>query len=221
MYERKLEGRVLKFGHAGMLVHNSFVMYDHQTDSLWVHVTGEAFHGPLKGKKLKFVPSTVTTWAKWKERYPHTLVLPGRRRDTFMGTYDGMESTRNLGLSVVVRFKAKLYPFDALAEEPIVNDRFNGKAVVVVYAKGERTATAWERSVAGRTLTFAWAEQTDKLGNRLLRDRETGSVWSWLTGEAVSGPLRGSSLPQLTYNPILNDRFKIFYKGAPVHGERG
>ena len=88
-----------------MLFKNSFLMYDHQTDSIWVHVTGEAFHGPLKGKKLKFMPSTVTTWEKWKARYPHTLVLPGRRSETFMGIYDGMKTTRGLGLSVLVRFQ--------------------------------------------------------------------------------------------------------------------
>lgn len=219
MYERELDGRVLSFGHAGMLFKNSFLFYDHQTNSIWVHVTGEAFHGPLKGKKLKFMPSTVTTWEKWKARYPQTLVLPGRRSETFMGIYDGMTTTRGLGLSVVVRFKAKLYPFAALLKRPVVNDRFNGVAVLVVYSKGAKTATAWKRVLDGRRLTFSRAEAKDRFGNRLLRDRETGSIWSWLTGEAVSGPLRGRRLGQLTYHPILNDRFKAFYQKAPIFGD--
>ncbi len=199
-----------------MLWQNSFLMYDHQTDSIWVHVTGEAFHGPLKGKKLKFMPSTVTTWEKWKERHPHSLVLPGRRSETFMGVYDGMESPRGLGLSVVVRFKAKLYPFAALLRTPVVNDRFNGVAVLVVYSGGAKTATAWNRALDGRPLSFAAAEEKDRFGNRLVRDGETGSVWSWLTGEAVSGPLRGRRLGHLTYHPILTDRFKAFYKQSPI-----
>ena len=219
MYERELEGRVLRFGHAGMLYQNSFMMYDHQTNSIWVHVTGEAFHGPLQGKKLKFMPSTVTTWEKWKERYPRTRVLPGLRSESFMGTYDGMTSPRNLGLSVVVRFKAKLYPFATLLKTPVVNDRFNGVSVLVVYAGGAKTATAWKRELDGRRLTFSLAEEKDRFGNRLLRDGETGSVWSWLTGEAVSGPLRGKRLGQLAYNPILNDRFKAFYREGPIFGE--
>lgn len=222
MYDRRLDGRVLRMGHAGMLYENSFVMYDHQTDSLWIHVTGEAFFGPLKGKKLAFIPSTVTTWEKWRERYPHTLVLPGRRRETFMGVYDGFHSLRNLGLSVVVRFRAKLYPLETLALHPLLNDVFLGQPVLVVYSDRERTATAWSRTVEhparGRLdLRFVWSPRRDSLGNRLLEDRETGSVWSWLTGEAVSGILAGTRLPQLTYNPILIDRFRIFYPGAPVY----
>ena len=219
MYDRELEGRVLRFGHAGMLYQHSFMMYDHQTNSIWVHVTGEAFHGPLKGKKLQFMPSTVTTWEKWKEAHPHSLVLPGLRSESFMGIYDGMSTTRDLGLSLVVRFKAKLYPFAALLKTPVVNDRFNGVNVLVVYAAGAKTATAWNRGLDGRRLTFSMAEQKDRFGNRLLRDGETGSIWSWLTGEAISGPLRGKRLGQLTYNPILNDRFKVFYQEGPIFGE--
>ena len=181
MYERELEGRVLRFGHAGMLFKNSFLMYDHQTDSIWIHATGEAFHGPLKGKRLTFMPSTVTTWEKWKERYPHSLVLPGRRSENFMGVYDGMSTTRGLGLSVLIRFDAKLYPFEKLLKTPVVNDQFNGVALLVVYSSGANTATAWDRELDGRQLTFSLAEAKDRFGNRLLRDGETGSIWSWLT----------------------------------------
>ena len=202
-----------------MLFKNSFLMYDHQTDSIWIHATGEAFHGPLKGKRLTFMPSTVTTWEKWKERYPHSLVLPGRRSENFMGVYDGMSTTRGLGLSVLIRFDAKLYPFEKLLKTPVVNDQFNGVALLVVYSSGASTATAWDRELDGRQLTFSLAEAKDRFGNRLLRDGETGSIWSWLTGEAVSGPLRGRRLGQLAYNPMLNDRFKAFYEGAPIFGE--
>ena len=217
MYDRRLDGKTLRFGHAGMLINDSFVMYDKGTDSLWVHVTGTAVHGPLKGKKLRFIPSTVTTWEAWKQRYPRTRVLPGiPRHGSAMGTYDGMERTRGLGLAVLVRFKAKLYPLDVLAKNPVINDRVRDTPVLVVYSAKTRTATAWGRRVGGRLLTFALAGALDRFGNRLVRDLETGSTWSWLNGEAVSGPLRGTLLPQLTYNPILNDRFKVFYPGAPV-----
>ena len=42
MYERTLDGQELRFGHEGVLYENSFIMYDKGTESLWVHVTGEA-----------------------------------------------------------------------------------------------------------------------------------------------------------------------------------
>ncbi len=208
---------MLTFGHAGILYERSFVMYDQQTQSLWVHVTGHAEWGPLKGSQLTFMPSTVTNWANWKESFPHTLVLPGYRRGGFMGTYDGISSGQSIGLVVVERFKAKLYPFSELADSPVVNDRFGGKAMVIYYSTRAGTAAAWERTVDGRELTFTRSEGEDALGNSLLADQETGSRWSWLTGEAVAGPMKGKRLAQLRYNPILNNRFRVFYPGAPIY----
>ena len=220
MYRREVEGRVLRFGHQGMLYHESFVMYDHQTDSLWVSSTGEAFFGPLEGKRLKFFPSTVTTWEAWKKSYPHTLVLPGRRSGESMGFYLGMKSTRNLGLNVVVRFKGKLYPLPLLAKQPIVNDRFNGQALLVFYSQAQRTAIAWNRDVEGRTLTFSLSARVDRRGVPLLRDKETGSLWLWLTGEAVAGPLKGKKLKTIAHHPIFIERFRAFYKTGPIFSGR-
>lgn len=215
---------MLTFGHQGMLYHESFVMYDHQTDSLWVSSSGEAFFGPLEGKRLKMLPSTVTTWEAWKESYPHTLVMQGRRSGPSMGFYLGMESTRNLGLNVVVRLKGKLYPLPRLARRPIVNDRFNGRALLIYYSHARRTAIAWNREVAGRTLTFSRNnvplpgrdKSRKKGGDRLLRDNETGSLWNWLTGEAVKGPLRGQKLKAVAHHPIRIERFRAFYKDGPI-----
>ena len=217
MYRRQLDDRVLSFGHAGILYEQSFIMYDRQTESLWVHVTGEAAFGPLKGKRLEFMPSTVTSWANWKKNYPHTRVLPGYRRGGFMGTYVGPFRSDILGLAVVVKLKGKLYPYQVLKRQNLVNDEFNGAKVVVFYSPEDATGTAWRRELDGRVLTFEQSDRKDALGNVLLRDKETGSLWSWLRGEAVEGQLKGRTLRQLLYNPILNDRFSAFYPGAPIY----
>ena len=217
MYRRQLDDRVLSFGHAGILYEQSFIMYDRQTESLWVHVTGEAAFGPLKGKRLEFMPSTVTSWANWKKNYPLTRVLPGYRRGGFMGTYVGPFRSDILGLAVVVKLKGKLYPYPVLKRQNLVNDEFNGAKVVVFYSPEDATGTAWRRELDGRALTFEQSDRKDALGNVLLRDKETGSLWSWLRGEAVEGQLKGRTLRQLLYNPILNDRFAAFYPGAPIY----
>lgn len=219
MYGRDLDGEVLSFGHTGILYEKSFVMYDRKTESLWVHVTGRAEQGPMKGKQLKFFPSTVTTWKQWKAAHPGTLVLPGYRRGGFMGTYDGMHRPDGLGLAVVVRFKAKLYPFPTLTGTPVVNDRFGEIDLLVHYSKGDGTAVAWNRRHDGRALTFEDAGRKGPGGIALLRDRETGSVWSSLTGEAVEGRLRGDRLEAVSYNPILIERFRAFYPDGPVFGK--
>lgn len=210
---------MLSFGHAGILYENSFVMYDRQTDSLWVHVTGRAETGPMKGKQLTFLPSTVTTWAQWKEAYPHTLVLPGYRRGGFMGTYHGATRPGDLGLVVVVRFKGKLYPFPILNASPLVNDRFEDTPLLVYYSRKDGTAVAWGRKIDGRELAFEETTRTGEAGGKLLRDRETGSLWSWLRGEAVEGRLKGARLAGVSYNPILIDRFHAFYRNGPVYAK--
>jgi Protein of unknown function (DUF3179) len=217
VYGREVDGRVLSFGHAGILYEKSFVMYDRERDSLWVHVTGRVEAGPLKGQRLRFFPSTVTTWAQWKAAYPHTLVLPGRRRDGFMGTYEGAGRPDELGLVVVVRFRGKLYPFATLAESPLVHDQFEDTPLIVYYSRGDGTAVAWQRRVGRVELTFEETTRTGDGGTRLLRDRQTGTLWSWLRGQAVQGALAGTQLDAVAYNPILIDRFHAFYPGGPTY----
>ena len=160
MYDRRLDGKTLRFGHAGILMDDSFVMYDHGTDSLWVHVTGTAYFGPLKGKRLKFIPSTVTTWEAWKQRFPQTRVLPGTpRHGSTLGTYDGMRKTRGLGLAVVVRFKAKLYPLDVLAAHP-----------VILFHNGTEAGRGSGANALGHPLNaLAWLADQGVLGGRGLK----------------------------------------------------
>lgn len=50
----------------------------------------------------------------------------------------------------------------------------------------------WTRQIAGRTLTFHLAGINNQ--NFLMRDDQTGSYWQQITGKAVAGPLKGSTL---------------------------
>ena len=50
-------------------------MYDHQTKSLWLQGRRRAVTGPMTGTKLKRLPSTVTSWKKWRTKHPQTEVL--------------------------------------------------------------------------------------------------------------------------------------------------
>jgi hypothetical protein len=130
-----------RFGHSGILYEKSFVMYDRKTESLWVHVTGRAEAGPLKGKQLPFFPSTVTTWARWRASYPNTLVLPGRRRDGFMGTYDGLNQPADLGLAVVAASRASCTR-SAISNGHGTRVSYRGQEYLTGDRKGYRTV-AW------------------------------------------------------------------------------
>lgn len=212
MYSRQLGNLLLEFGHAGILHEQSFVMYDKQTDSLWVHVTGQAVAGELTGAALALIPSTVTTWQLWRQRHPETLVLGGLRLGGFIGTYGAMGGRDDeVGQVVVLRGKARLYPYRELRARPLRNDRLDQTNILVFYNDRYKTAYVWNRQVGDRTLTFETAGRQGDDGQPLFLDRETGSLWSWLAGKAVSGPMQGAELLPLPSHPILTERYKIFY----------
>ena len=191
----------MSFGHSGILFQWSFVLYDRNTGSLWVQANGTAEHGPLKGQKLRLIPSTVTTWKKWKTAFPDTLVLPGDRSGRIYGKFQGIGGNwREIGLVVIVKFKGKLYPYPDL----------------VVYDREEGTATAWNRKFKGTTLVFDPEPAPGPKSLFLIRDRQTSTLWNWLTGKAVAGPLEGGQLKKMQSNPMLNIRFDGFFPKGQI-----
>ncbi|MBT4099668.1 MAG: DUF3179 domain-containing protein [Gemmatimonadetes bacterium] len=64
----------LRFGVTGILRQGALVMYDRSTVSLW-RQDGWAIAGPLKGTRLKRLPSERMSWHQWRERHPLTLVM--------------------------------------------------------------------------------------------------------------------------------------------------
>ncbi|MGH2670581.1 MAG: DUF3179 domain-containing (seleno)protein [bacterium] len=67
-----------------------------------------------------------------------------------------------------------------------------GIPLLVVYIQPAETAVAFRREVAGRVLTFRRLAHDG--ASWRMEDRETGSRWNAVTGEAVSGPLEGTQL---------------------------
>jgi len=75
---------VLTFGTTGYSLHNSPLLYDRKTKSLWL-LTGEDFacvSGAMKGTRLnRFKEAARESWPEWHSRHPDTLVLVGSDRD--------------------------------------------------------------------------------------------------------------------------------------------
>ena len=79
-----VDGTEYEFGVSGRLYKSNILLYDRETESLWSQLKSEAVTGPLTGKTLITLPSTLTTWKKWRSVYPSTAVLStdtGHRRD--------------------------------------------------------------------------------------------------------------------------------------------
>lgn len=203
MYSRSLDDGVLTFGHEGLLYKNSFVMYDKETGSLWIHTTGQAVRGKLKGRRLDFLPSVVMPWSSWKERYPQTTILLGPQARGFMGTFGLQQSPHRYGISVGQGAATKLYPVPGLSTGHLINDEWGGKAIVVILDPETMAARAYERG----DLRFQWQK------GRLTDDR--GGTWDQLSGRSDDGPRQLTPLPAI---PWLIERWKGFYPEGSVHG---
>ncbi len=213
----RVDGKPLEFGVSGKLWKNALLMYDRQTHSLWSHITGEAIAGPLKGKVLKPMPSTHTTWKEWKQANPSTLLLSkgglwGRRynSDPYQDYYadpnrvglmplkhpDERIRPKEHVVGVKIGPEAAAYPFSYLESPQVVNDKVHDRTLVVVFSSNTKTATVFDRSLDGRVLTFKKKEDSPS-GELLITDNETGSLWNGLTGEAIAGELKGKRLEQV------------------------
>jgi len=192
----------LTFGVSGKVVRNSLIMYDHETHSLWSHLTGSAIQGPLSGSQLTVLPATETRWGAWKTAYPATRVLPHDypgQRDEYARYYAGGDAgilgrkredsrlpPKDLVIGVRVMDLPKAYALDAVVNAKVVNDTFENLPLVLL-ATSDESASVFERTLNGQTLTFEAVGST-------IRDHETASTWDPVTGKATAGPRAGQRL---------------------------
>ena len=191
---------------------NALVMYDHQTDTLWSQFLSRGVKGPLAGQQLEIIPSIQTTWSQWQALHPDTLVLDKRggfQRDTYEGYYSGGSAGilgeanrdrrlpgKDLVVGIDLEGSSKAYPFPALASERVINDSFQGEAVVVTFEPISETGAVFLSQLEGQSLTFHTLPEAGD-GIMLMQDQQTSSTWQAVTGRAIDGPLAGRALQRL------------------------
>ena len=96
---------------------------------------------------------------------------------------------------VVVDEQARAYSLNLLNHHETINDQVGDKTFAVVWCPLANAAAVYGRRYDGRDLAF---EPDGGLLNASLvvRDRETDSLWSILTGDAIDGDFQGTRLDQ-------------------------
>ena len=135
-------------------------MYDQQTESLWLQVKRRAVTGPMTGAKLKRLPSTVTTWKKWRIKHPRTEVLSLKTgylldysKDPYTKYYErktglfaflrpGPEaSEKELVIGVEIDGQARAYRLAMLRDRNEINDAINGRKIRISFDPATDTVT--------------------------------------------------------------------------------
>ena len=129
-------------------------MYDHQTESLWLQVKRRAVTGPMADTRLSILPSTLTTWGKWRNKHPDTTVLSfetGHRRDYSRDPYEDYyrqrrgifssffrpgpdEEEKEMVAGITVNGIAKAYPVGILRREGRLRDTVGMEDVTLTFS---------------------------------------------------------------------------------------
>lgn len=208
-FDPVLDGTRLTFGFEGVW-QGTAVLYDRDTGSLWMHVTGACFDGPRAGRRLRpLATSTHTTWGAWRRAHPETDVMAPDPRfarryfspddarsgnpwlssqfDATITLRDPRLRLSDLLLGVTVGDAARAYPLDALrATSGVVEDDLGGVPLTVWFDAPSRTAVVFDARAGDRVRSFVRRD-----GGFV--ERETGSRFG-LDGVARDGPLAGTRL---------------------------
>jgi Protein of unknown function (DUF3179) len=226
-FDRRVNGRPLRFGTTGLLRRSDLVMWDRATESWWQQFDGRALVGRLAGKRLRMLPSETLSWAGFKRRYPRGDVLaeatgyqrpygrtPYVRYDTG-GVPFGFNGTRvdrrlppmERVLAVRDGFRTLAAPYSLLRSTPVV-DTHLGRRPVVIFYEQDVVSPLDASSIDDSHHVGTAAAYDRRAGRRTLSferqrgrlvDRQTGSAWD-VSGRADSGPLRGRTLTPLVQN---------------------
>jgi len=119
------------------------------------------------------------------------------------------ESDRVLGM--VFNQQEKAYPIKVLNWHEIVNDHFNGHAVVISFCPLCGTGMAFDAEMGRHTLSFGVSGLLYQ-SDILLYDRQTNSLWSQVLSKSINGPMEGRKLTQLA---ISHTTWKDWKKRHP------
>jgi Protein of unknown function (DUF3179) len=103
--------------------------------------------------------------------------------------------SNRLVLGVSINGEAKAYPIRFLGYHHHVQDTVGGKAIMVTYCTVCRTGRVFEPIVNGKKEKFRLVGMDHF--NAMLEDATTKSWWRQVTGEAITGKLKGQQLPEV------------------------
>jgi hypothetical protein len=137
---------------------------------------------------------------------PETLPGPALNSpDCIKVPEDRAEQNTDEVMTVGRRNEFCAYPLRLMSYHRIVNDHLGG-LILVTYDADSGIGQMYDRSIDGKEINFDASPTV--AGVPMMRDRETKTLWSQLTGEALEGPLKGKRLARVNTVIMTWERWK-------------
>lgn len=119
-----------------------------------------------------------------------------------------------LVVGVEVNGEARAYPLQFIGYHHQVRDSIGGQEVLVTYCTVCRTGRVFDPRIAGAVEHFRLVGMDHF--NAMLEDETTGSWWRQANGEAVAGPLAGTTLEELPSRQVTLRQWLALYPASLV-----
>jgi hypothetical protein len=177
-FGREVDGRTLEFGVSGKLYKSALVMYDRQTDSLWLHFEGRAIQGPLTGTRLDLIPVQLLSFGEWRREHPEGVVLSrdtGHSRPYGQNPYDFYDSLERPRRDF---FQGPISP-ELHPMARVVGVSFGETAIAYAYQRlgAGNTAGVSQDTISGREIVVLWRAGTASALDqpRISKGRDVGA----------------------------------------------
>jgi hypothetical protein len=160
---------------------------------------------------LPVIPLLVVGYIAYKFNFEmtadHMFLQPHKL--SFKSKAEKLLGDSALVIAVAHNGEAKAYPIRYIAYHHQVRDTVGGKPVMITYCNVCRTGRVFEPAVNGTPENFRLVGMDHF--NAMFEDSSTKSWWRQVTGEAVAGPLKGSSLPEVESIQVSVSKFFWMY----------
>jgi hypothetical protein len=119
-----------------------------------------------------------------------------------------------LVVGVEINGDARAYPLQFIGYHHQVLDSVGGRKVLVSYCTVCRTGRVFEPIIAGNHETFRLVGMDHF--NAMLEDRTTGSWWRQANGEAITGKLKGTTLPELPRAQVTLQQWLVLHPNSLI-----
>jgi hypothetical protein len=139
----------------------------HKDGTLFSTLSGVAFEGPRKGARLQPIPTLVSDWGVWLNRYPGAVAyhMFDKYQPIKLPTTVNADSLKTRGktdprletdrsvLGVWTGKSARAYPIDGLNRVGLIAEEIDGQPIVVLWEPSTQTASAY-RPIASQPRKF-------------------------------------------------------------------